>query len=498
MKHFFVPFLISILLIFSGCSEENFEAQPQVPNQKPDTSSGLFEGEPVKTDMAGVNWADPRDNFVDGWIIPSGLKASDNYGLVRQKTSQIIAGFQKNMGANTVRLPINPSTVLEWWWQSYSGAIDMSLSRGMKVVLACWEANSSRDGKVDDPDQFWRMWDVVVSKYENTPNVYFEVFNEPHGYSVEELKSLYAAWLDRYPQLPRGRILLGGRGYSEDVKPIGDDSRFSECLLSLHIYAWWGHHTSPTPWETQLRNSFGRYGSRTVLTEFGVPMTTGMNYKGDANGNYEIAFLQGITNELRRNGISSIYWPGLRNSDSYSIQQLGGGDHNLSLTTTNHSGLDRIRWGWGVGARDETFKATAYYRLINRKSGHALDINGASKDWGAPAIQWEWNGGDNQQWQIQPASEGYYRLVNKNSSLIMDINGASKDWGAPAIQWDWNGGDNQQWQVQPTSDGYYRLVNKNSGLILDVNSASTDLGVTIIQWPWNGGNNQQWQIIEVQ
>src|SRR3569833_2673868 len=56
----------------------------------------------------GVNWADARDNYVDGWVIPTGLTASDSYATVKSKADGILSGFQSLIGANTVRLPINP------------------------------------------------------------------------------------------------------------------------------------------------------------------------------------------------------------------------------------------------------------------------------------------------------------------------------------------------------------------------------------------------------
>src|SRR3954471_3204082 len=70
----------------------------------------------------GVNWADARDNYVDGWVIPSGLTASDSYSTVRTRADGIISGFQQLLGANTVRLPVNPQSVNSDWWGRYKGA----------------------------------------------------------------------------------------------------------------------------------------------------------------------------------------------------------------------------------------------------------------------------------------------------------------------------------------------------------------------------------------
>src|SRR5260221_13687191 len=83
----------------------------------------------------GVNWADARDNFQSSWVIPNGLSASDSYSTVQTKANKILSGFQNNLGANTVRLPINPPSVAESWWGSYTAAFDTAFSKGMKVII---------------------------------------------------------------------------------------------------------------------------------------------------------------------------------------------------------------------------------------------------------------------------------------------------------------------------------------------------------------------------
>ena len=298
--------------------------------------------------IAGVNWADGRDNFVDGWVIPSGLTAGDDYTTVSAKANAILTGFQNNMpGVNTVRLPINPPSVSDSWWGAYTGAIDRALSKNMKVILACWESASSHNGTIDDTTQFWAMWQTVVNKYGSNANVYFEPMNEPYGYTLAQLTTIYAEWLSRYANVSKGRILLGGTGYSENVTAVGADSRFSSCLLSLHNYAFWATRTQ-SAWEADWRSRFGSYANRTVVTEYGAAMTTGKNYTGSVGSDNEIAYIVGSTNVFRNDKVASVYWPGLRDNDSYSIQNRGGSGTNITLTTTNQSGLTRIRYGWGL------------------------------------------------------------------------------------------------------------------------------------------------------
>ena len=79
---------------------------------------------------------------------PSGLTAGDSDDTVHTTADGIITGFQQQLGANTVRLPVNPQSVNSDWWSRYKGAVDAALAHGMKVILGYWEAN--KDGLVDD------------------------------------------------------------------------------------------------------------------------------------------------------------------------------------------------------------------------------------------------------------------------------------------------------------------------------------------------------------
>src|SRR2546429_3258328 len=59
----------------------------------------------------GVNWADPRDNYANDAVVPSGLSTSDTYATTYATVSAIISGFATNMAPKTVTLPTNQSTV---------------------------------------------------------------------------------------------------------------------------------------------------------------------------------------------------------------------------------------------------------------------------------------------------------------------------------------------------------------------------------------------------
>lgn len=438
----------------------------------------------------GVNWADQRDNFVDNWLILSGLDVADDVDAVTAKAGNIISSFQAN-GINTVRLPVNPATVLQNWWPQHSAVISKSAASGMKTVVAYWEGASSKDGKVDNETAYWMMWDRLVNKYLNNQNVYFEPFNEPHGYSGTDLKNLYQEWLEHYPDVPKHRILLDGTGYATGVNEIGDDARFDGCLLSFHYYTWFtGGHETTADWERPVINL--AYPERTVMTEFGCPMTSGKNFTDAPGYDMEENYLQGITAQLRARGMGSVYWPGIRDDDSYALFNVSGG----AVTLNNASGLERVQYGWGQGADVHFFASLTgdYYKILNRNSGKSVDVSGGSTDNGGNIIQWDYSGGNNQQWAFNSQGSGYFSIVNRNSGKALDVNGASTNGGASVIQWDYSGGNNQQWQVENVGFGYYKIINKNSGQSLDVNGGATWNGGDIIQWYWNNGNNQQWII----
>jgi hypothetical protein len=337
------------------------------------------------------------------------------------------------------------------------------------------------------------MWDSVIATYQNNPNIYFEVFNEPHGYSTADLKTLYTNFLDRYPNLSRDRIVLDGAGYATDVNNIGSDSRFSNCLLSFHFYTWFANNSQITAdWERAVRGLW--YPARTIITEFGVPMTNGKAYLSAPGTDREVTYLQGMTNVMHDLGIGAIYWPGLRDGDSYSMFTFNG----KSLTVNNPSGLIRLQYAWDDTIIEQpygTFTAETIYKIINKNSNKSLDVNNGSTADGGNIIQWDYWGGTNQQWSLNSLGSGYYSIINRNSNKALDVNGGSTNAGAGIIQWSYWGGANQQWHVIDQGFNYYKVINKNSGLSLDVNGGSTANGGNIIQWYDNSANNQIWQIV---
>nr|WP_229832866.1 RICIN domain-containing protein [Streptomyces narbonensis] len=148
-------------------------------------------------------------------------------------------------------------------------------------------------------------------------------------------------------------------------------------------------------------------------------------------------------------------------------------------------------------AEAATVDTNASYVLVNRNSGKALDVYGASTADGARVSQWTRNDGTNQQWQFADSGGGFYRLKARHSGKVLDVAGASTTDGAAIQQWADGNGANQQFRLADSDAGYVRLINRNSGKAVEVQGASTADGANVVQYTDWGGANQQWQMVKL-
>ena len=211
----------------------------------------------------------------------------------------------------------------------------------MKVIVAYW---AWHNGQLDDLATFNGMWDTVVSAYANNNLVYFDIFNEPWGYTAPQWIEIAAQWVARHANVPKGRIVVAGSYSDTDVRLEGADPRFNGTLLSLHIYPFNNAtQTAVQGWTTLLQTNLGTYGSRTIVTEWGAPMTTGTDYSVIGEGDHNASFITALSTSLHDNKMGSCYWPVLRTGDTWSLTTLNGTGANPSLTVTNASGLARVQ-----------------------------------------------------------------------------------------------------------------------------------------------------------
>ena len=137
-----------------------------------------------------------------------------------------------------------------------------------------------------------------------------------------------------------------------------------------------------------------------------------------------------------------------------------------------------------------------YYKLVNRRSGKALDVYQASLQDGANLVQWADNGGPNQRWHVTDVGGGYRTLFGQNSGRVLSIWQTSTADGANAVQWVENSGGDQQWELV-AAGAFYKIKARHSGKLLSVLGSSTADGAQVVQWADTGSLDQQWQLVPV-
>ncbi len=300
-----------------------------------------------------MNWADARDNFQSGWVIPTGLAASDSYSTVYGIAEKTLEGFNAQ-GVTTVRLPINTASVVNSsWWPNYKATVDAATALGMKVILSYWDSNST--GTVD-PD--WKaMWETVTQDYGRYANVHFEIMNEPDGYSASQWEGVADAWVKTFTAAPydvpvHHVIVSAVRNSAEncvgwmqnDLSGVANDPVLKGTLLSVHFYNWCNAFDDSAMFG-QLVAPYISHG--VVIDEFGTPVGSGGSWVdfGSLNSpDQNVQYLHHLATALHNSGVGAVYWPGLRRGDSYSVWIL---DSNGNLVPNgNNSILPWLRYAW--------------------------------------------------------------------------------------------------------------------------------------------------------
>ncbi|MFI7604458.1 endo-1,4-beta-xylanase [Micromonospora sp. NPDC049366] len=241
--------------------------------------------------------------------------------------------------------------------------------------------------------------------------------------------------------------------------------------------------TLPGDYQANLQR-FADLGVDVQITELDV-----------AQGSNQAAIYAGVTRAClavaRCAGIT--VW-GIRDSDSWRSDNPLLFDRSGNKKAAYTATLDALNAG-GTG-NPGPIDTSAWYVLVNRNSGKALDLYNRDSADGARITQWSRNDGANQQWQFVDSGGGYYRVKSRHSGKVLDVYNFSTVDGGAIVQWTDHNGTNQQFRIAD-SGGYVRLVGRQSGKVVEVQGASTTDGANIVQYAdWNGAN-QQWQLVRV-
>jgi hypothetical protein len=440
----------------------------------------------------GVHWSRLGDNFTPDRLVLQGLSPNDDYNSARSKADAMFAAFQNDLGANTVRLPINPATAA---WNTYYGVIDAATARGFRVILCYWSQDGTNMVPASFVPTFNQMWDTVTARYLSNPLVYFDPINEPIGFTTTQWLDFAATWITRQNAagVPNDRLFiegaqLDGGGWGSDLRPLCNDSRFNGVYLGMHRYAFPYGARTYDQWVSDITTLMGNCASRTVIEEFGASADTGVDFNATPTGmtDKEVAYLRAITDVVRNYHLGAIWCHviGGRTTtpdhDTLNILRLAGAfdgsTNNLPLWTPNPTAVDRLKYAWGGLGSGTT-------ELRNVGFNACLDVPNSSQ---TNDVQLQVGGcvnGSNQRWTRQPNGT----ITVYNGTKCLDAFGFGKTNGSRVVIHDCLGNANQQWRF--FSDGTIRGV--DSHLCLDADLYNPQ---NVQLWSCGGGNNQKWRL----
>jgi len=294
-----------------------------------------------------MNWADNRDNFNTGHLLLSGMTSdTDTYAGVTTTANIVLGAFVDLLKANSYRMPINEPTVLDAWWNSYMAAIDVGIAKGMKVIIGFWAQDKSI-GKPVDNTRWYAMWKVVIDAYVSNPLVYYDIHNEPHGFTPAQWITQVNGWLAQFPNVPRQQIIVAGSGWDDNVGNVA--SSWPDLMMEIHNYANNGP-TTQAGWNSNLLNRLGNAVSRTIVGEWAG--TVNEDFTTGIDGNADKSFIVGTADTIFNNKMGSCWWAGAfapsgGTSGTTFLVQKGTGA-SMTYTVQGAAALTYIQHSWGL------------------------------------------------------------------------------------------------------------------------------------------------------
>lgn len=216
--------------------------------------------------------------------------------------ADVVAYFRREWNAPIIRIAMGSETRGGYIedpvgrWEKIAAVADAAIDEGMYFIVD-WHSHHAEDY----PDNAVAFFQKVASTYGDTPNLIYEIYNEPLN------STDWANTIKPYSELvisairaidPDNLILVGSQTWSQDVDKAADDPivGFSNLAYTLHFYA--GTH------EQALRDK-AQYaldnGIALFVSEWGT-----VNANGDGGADSEET--QRWMEFLRANQLSHLNW----------------------------------------------------------------------------------------------------------------------------------------------------------------------------------------------
>ncbi len=198
-------------------------------------------------------------------------------------------------------------------------------------------------------------------------------------------------------------------------------------------------------------------------------------------------------------GATNQQWIAQRNSDgTYSLKRNGSTDLFLDVQNNGGGNYNEIlQWTWNGGDAqrwDVLNSWDGYLKLRHKNTNALLTADTAGGNYG-DVIQYDDFSGDEEKWEpyLIGINDGSYRMVPRHAQTrTMALRGRSTSSGTQVEQQFWAGGDWQRWTTQNLGSGQFRIYPAgNPGLSLTIENGSTADGAKAILQPYTGASHQK-------
>ncbi|MEP7120756.1 MAG: cellulase family glycosylhydrolase [Byssovorax sp.] len=202
--------------------------------------------------------------------------------------------------------------------------VSVAVSKGIYVIIDWHDHNATQHTW-----QSKQFFTEMAQTYKNTPNVIFEIYNEPVGVSWGQVKSYAVEVLGAIRGAGANNVVVVGTPtWSQDVDAAANDpiTQFSNVAYTLHFYA--GTHKQPLRDKASYAIS---KGLPLFVTEWGACDASG-------NGGLDLAESQTWINFLNQNNLSWANWSLFDKPETASALVPGAGNNggwtDASLTAS--------------------------------------------------------------------------------------------------------------------------------------------------------------------
>ena len=279
--------------------------------------------------VSGTHIVDQNDNIVS-FAGNSFFWSNTGFGAEKYYTKEVVDWLQEDWNATIVRAAMGVDEFGGYLSDPQGNKdrvktiVDAAIANGMYVIID-WHSHHAEDYQSDAIAFFQEM----AQTYGNTPNVIYEIYNEPLQVSWSNtIKPYSEAVISAIRAIdPDNLIIVGSSTWSQDVDIASlDPISGTNIAYTLHFYAGTHGASLRAKAETAMDN-----GLALMVTEWGT-------VNADGDGSADVASTQAWVNFMDLHGISHCNWSVHDKREGASILQPGastnGGWSQSDLTTS--------------------------------------------------------------------------------------------------------------------------------------------------------------------